>query len=367
MDFKISKNDLVKLVSRAASASAAKSPMPILSNIVITAEANGRVTAVGADLKRFVSAVAQCEVAKPGSVALNARTLADIVKKLPAGEARFVEGKADAVELKSGKSKFRLPHLDAADFPAVPKVSDSTQRITLGSRDLARLLNQGAYAAANDESKSFISCARFAIENAGHLAVVSTDGVRFACSELALNVGNWAAIHVMPEHVAMIEREASDHKDASVIISSSMPYAHFEWSDITLSVKLVDDAFPSWRRVVPTSPVFATVNRDMLIDATQRASLVSADDSLILEFVEGTLNIKSDGASKGSCVEDIDITYAGPDTSIRINAKYVLEALNPITADDVELSVAEMLPVLIQGAVVGSECMAVVSPMRIAK
>jgi DNA polymerase-3 subunit beta len=80
-----------------------KSSMPILSNILLSADEDGALRFAATDLYLAVNASAEAKVKRGGSVAISARTLFDIVKNLPEGEVKLAVDKNHAVQLRSGK------------------------------------------------------------------------------------------------------------------------------------------------------------------------------------------------------------------------------------------------------------------------
>ena len=78
------------------------------------------------DLEIGTRAFYPANVVSQGSVTLNARKLYDIIRELPDLEIHMIKEDNDWVTLKCGNSKFRLPGLPAADFPALPEYSSES-------------------------------------------------------------------------------------------------------------------------------------------------------------------------------------------------------------------------------------------------
>src|SRR2546425_533204 len=84
MELTIQQGDLAFAVGRALGSVSSKSPLPLLSCVLIEADKGGlRVT--GTDLDVTTSAYVPCVVKTPGKAAVSARHFNDVVRKLSRG------------------------------------------------------------------------------------------------------------------------------------------------------------------------------------------------------------------------------------------------------------------------------------------
>ena len=88
MELSIQQRDFLKALQRTQSVADRKSSMPILSNVLLSAEGPDRVRFAATDLYLGVSASCPAAIRKGGTIAIAARTLFDIVRNLPDGEVR---------------------------------------------------------------------------------------------------------------------------------------------------------------------------------------------------------------------------------------------------------------------------------------
>src|SRR6185312_16266819 len=113
--------------------------------------------------------------------------------------------------------------------------------------------------------------------------------------------------------------------------------AFFRGQDVQLSVKLADEQFPPYAKVIPQSHSRRVVaSRDLLVDSLRRISLVASDKSggvrLMLE--PGKLEIVSENPDVGEGSEELDVDFAGDKVAIGFNARYLLEALSALPDDE---------------------------------
>ena len=103
-----------------------RNTIPILANVLIEA-ADGKVTLKSTDLDLEATESVAADVAQAGGTTVPAHVIYDIVRKLPEGAQASLETAGDAAQLllRSGRSRFYLQALPAADFPDSPLVSFS--------------------------------------------------------------------------------------------------------------------------------------------------------------------------------------------------------------------------------------------------
>lgn len=373
MELKIEKKDLVAILARAVPAAAVKSPMAMLTCVLLSAEPNGRVTASGTDLVVGVIAETTAVVKTPGAVAVNARGILDIAKNLPFGEVTLAVAK-DRLEVKMGKSRFKVPFAPAAEYPALPLPSADAARLSVSSKELGRMLKQSMYARSEgDESRAFIACVRVE-HSAGVVQCIATDSNR-----LALSVGHgecptdWAD-QINHKALGPLKDLCGHFGDEPVAISTRgglEGYVHFQWHGVTLSAKSAGSNFIPWRKLVEAGEqgtLSAECVREELIECIKRASLVldNKDEGLRFEVADGQLTISSETSAKGSAHEQMDVDYAGKPFVFGMRAAFMLEALSELREDVVRVRLnAANKPVLIEGVIEGDarpESLAVLMP-----
>ena len=107
MDFVTTRNNLLKELELMQGIVEKKSTIPILSNIVIDARKDGlefRAT----DLEVGIRTECEAKVAKPGSIALSAKRLFDIIRYLPDAEVRLKSDEGNAAQITCQKARFRV-------------------------------------------------------------------------------------------------------------------------------------------------------------------------------------------------------------------------------------------------------------------
>lgn len=381
MELTISKRNFLRGLARTHGVADRKSSMPILSNILLTTEDTGTLRFAATDLYLGVAATAPAEIKKGGSIAVSARTLFDIVKNLPEGDVQWTVGPNYAAEIRSGKVRFRIPGMPGDDFPPLP----SPGQLEFASIDvdvLADLITKTSYSMSTDDTRPHLAGALF--EGEGHVArMVTTDGHRLSKCEHKLRDGtamvNFSMLvpnkgigelkRLLEDAKADKPAKGEEHGPVTVGVATQGGNAFFKREGIQLSVKLADEQFPPYGKVIPQNQDKRVVcSRAILVEAMRRISLVSSDKSggVRLMLQAGSLRVVSENPDVGEGSEEVDVDYAGDPLTIGFNARYVLDVLGALGDDEIALEFSgELDPGVIKPAGDAYVFVGVVMPMRI--
>lgn len=375
MELSISKTDLLRGLARTHAVADRKSSMPILSNVLLSADKEGSLRFAATDLYLAVSAQAQAQVKKPGSIALAARTLFDIVKNLPEGEVKLTVDKNHAAQLRCGKINFRIPGMPGEDFPPLPSPGE-TEFSDLDAGLLGELIGLTQYAMSSDDTRPHLAGTLFE-SDAKVVRMVTTDGHRLSKAEGQTSNNGAFSMLVPAKGIGELKRLIEDvrvdktrpaDEAPAVQIATVGGNAFFRGADLMLSVKLADESFPPYSKVIPSSHSReVVVARESLIDSLKRISLVASDKSggVRLRLEPGKLQIVSENPDVGEGSEEIDVDFAGEQLAIGFNAKYLLDALGSLPEDEVALELGGELDPGVIKPVGNTDYVGVIMPMRI--
>jgi DNA polymerase-3 subunit beta len=375
MELSISKKDLLRGLARTHAVADRKSSMPILSNVLLSGDEAGVLRFAATDLYLAVSASSEAKVKRAGSVAISARTLFDIVKNLPEGEVKLALDKNHAVQLRSGKIKFRIPGMPGEDFPPLPSAGASSFA-ELDAGLLAQLISLTQYSMSTDDTRPHLAGTLFECDGKS-VRMVTTDGHRLSKAEARAESSSSFVMLVPGKGINELKRLLEDVRSdksrpagekPTVGVATLAGNAFFRGPDVVLSVKLADEQFAPYAKVIPQSHQRRVViARELLVDALRRISLVASDKSggvrLIIE--PGKLEILSENPDVGEGSEELDVDFSGEKLSIGFNARYLLEALSAVPEDEVALELGGELDPGVVRPVGATEFLGVIMPMRI--
>jgi DNA polymerase-3 subunit beta len=378
MHLVIHKRNFLRSLARTHSVADRKSSMPILSNILLSTDGPKTLRLAATDLYLSVTSTANAEIKAGGTIALAARTLFEIVKSMPEGELSLQVVGNHAAEIRSGKVRFKIPGMPGQDFPSLPNPG-SAEFASLEGEELGRLISLTHYSMSADETRPHLACALFE-GDAKTVRMVTTDGHRLSKAEYKLAEGkkllNFSML-VPAKGIAELrrlvdeakaDRQKTEDTPTSIEVATAGGSAFFRREDALLSVKLVDEQFPPYGKVIPSSPTRKIgVSRALLTEALRRISLVASDKSGAVRFSAdpGVLRITSENPDVGEGAEELDVDFAGEPIEIGFNARYVLDVLGSLVEDDVRLELGGQLDPGVIRPIGPTDFVGVIMPMRI--
>lgn len=375
MELTIEKQQFLRGLTRTHGVADRKSSMHILSNVLLTAEGTDRLRLSATDLYLGVTALVPAAIKKGGTIAVSARTLFDIVKNLPEGDVSWTLSDSHAVELRCGKVRYRIPAMPGEDFPPLPNPGDA-DFAHLEASVLAELISLTQYSMSHDDTRPHLAGTLF--EGDGKVVrMVTTDGHRLSKAEHKVGgKGSMMNFSMLVPHkgISELKRLLDDVKGkgdepSTIGIATAGGNAFFLREDLSLSVKLADENFPPYGKVIPSKQSRTVVAaRGPLVEALRRISLVANDKSggVQLMIEPGMLRIQSQNPEVGEGSEEVDVDYAGDELRIGFNARYLLDVLTSLPHDEVALELSgERDPGVVKPIGNDTEFIGVIMPMRI--
>lgn len=367
MKFTIQREQLLKPLLLVTGVVERRQTLPVLANLLIKANEN-RLEITGTDLE--VELVVQCDaqVEQAGEATLPARKLADIWRSLGEGAEVSVAVEGDRAVVRSGRSKFTLATLPAADFPKVPG-GEADVSLQLSQKSMGRLIDDVSFAMAQQDVRYFLNGMLLEVDG-GHTRAVATDGHRLAMSTcMEANPGVDKRVQAIVPRKGVLELgRLLDGDSETLDLQLGGNHLRVQSGDYTLTTKLVDGQFPDYEKVIPSDASrHLSGDRETLKNAFQRASILSNEKyrgvRLLIEPEQ--LTIQANNPEQEEAEEVVAIEFNGDNLEIGFNVSYLLDVLNVLKTDGITLSVSDAnSSALIEGN--GNDAAVyVVMPMRL--
>ena len=348
MKFTIERTALIKALGHVQSVVERRNTIPILSNVLLSADRNG-VSFAATDLDMEIVDFADAQVDTPGQITAPAHTLYEIVRKLPEGaevELRYT-GDDPRLQISAGRSKFNLPVLPAGDFPKMS--SEGLSRpVEIDAGDLVRLIDKTRFAMSSEETRYALNGLYLHVvadNGAPKLRAVATDTRRLALAEMPAPDGYAGAPAVIiPRKTVGELRRLLDDGGETVALSVSPQKVRFDFEGASLTSKVVDGAFPAYQSVIPyDNRRVMMLDNALFASAVDRVATISTDQSravrLLVEQGRLTLSVRNIDASNAS--EELEADYDGDPLEVGFNARYLLDVATQLGGDSAELRLAE--------------------------
>lgn len=374
MDFFISRDELSRALSRVQGIIPKKSATPILSAVLIrTGDGTITLTATDKALTYLGTFVANVNI--PGEIAVDAANLSQIVKVLPSDTVSFRVTANDRVELRCGKSTYKLAALNAEEYPPMPSF-DVTGWLRIDAKDLRQIIDHAGFAIAPDDNRYGLNGAHFdSIETSvgKYLRMVGTDGNRLNYSQVPydgeLTVGKRM---LMPGKGVEEVRRMIEGMVGSVEIGFGERSAVVRFEGTTMHIRLLEAEFPNYSEVLPKNfKSTATVDADVLLESLRRVAIFATDGahSFRCDFANDTVTMTARRLDVGDAREELAVDYTGPNLSIGFNVQYLQEALRAVGKKRVHIRMGDVLsPAIITPTDNDGDkegCLFVVMPVRL--
>jgi len=315
--------------------------MPILSNVLLVAR-DGELSVTATDLEVELVARADVDVETGGEITVSGRKLLDICKALPDGADLSISISGEKLSVKSGRSKFSLTTLPAAEFPTVEDIK-SGQTISVPQEVLARLIEKTHFSMAQQDVRYYLN--GMLLETGGKfLRAVATDGHRLALSEAELAGAKMEEQQVIVPRKGVLELQRLMSGDGSVDIELGPNHVRIQLGGIRFTSKLIDGRFPEYDRVIPQeSSNELKADKETLRSSLQRTAILSNEKYRGIRLIirDSGVVLQAHNPEQEEAEEEVEVEYSGDDIEIGFNVNYLLDAIGAVDGDEVTLSVVD--------------------------
>lgn len=367
MNIKINRDTLLKPLSAVSGIVERRHTLPILSNLLMEAKSD-RIVLTATDLEMQISLSIQHSGGSDFSTTVSAKKLLDICRALPENADINITTTDSRMQVKTGKSRFNLQTLPAADYPVMSQVQDAqATTMTISQGKLKRLFKQVEFAMAQQDIRYYLNGLLFEI-SANKLNVVGTDGHRlsFTSAELSQNFEKQELI--LPRKTVIELIKLLDDSEDEVSIAIVQGQVIFNVGDIRLISKVIDGKFPDYNRVIPVGHQNTfTIDRMAVLLSMQRASILSNEKYRGIRMVlsQNSLRLISTNSEQEEAEEELEITYSGDALDIGFNVTYMIDVLNNVSSESIQFAFADANSSCLVTVPGDDDYKYVVMPMRI--
>ncbi|MDX1515556.1 MAG: DNA polymerase III subunit beta [Woeseiaceae bacterium] len=314
--------------------------MPILSNVLLVAR-NGELSVTATDLEVELVAKTEVDVENGGEITVSGRKLLDICKALPEGATVSISVSGEKLGVRSGRSKFTLATLPAAEFPTVDDIK-AGQTIRVAQEVLRRLIEKTHFSMAQQDVRYYLN--GMLLETRGRsLRAVATDGHRLALAQAALDEELVEQQVIVPRKgVLELQRLMSGEGDLDIELGAN--HVRIQLEGIRFTSKLIDGRFPEYERVIPQeSSNQLTADKPVLRSALQRTAILSNEKYRGIRLIirDSGMVLQAHNPEQEEAEEEVEVSYSGDDIEIGFNVNYLLDAINAVDGDEITLSVVD--------------------------
>ncbi len=364
---KIEKDVLLKPLQTVIGIVERKQPLPILSNVLIEKTGtNLRFVATDLEIQITTQINDANQTGVDAAITVAAKKLQEILRVLPEGSKVTLDVQNGRLQVKVNKSKFSLQTLPAQDFPKISEQLDQTEKVQIEQGQLKKLFGMVQYAMAQQDIRYYLNGVLMVIDGA-YLKLIATDGHRLAFTSVKLNKEYPKREIILPRKTVSELVKLLVDSEEKITFDLAEKQVKMTFSDIVLTSKVIDGKFPDYERVVPNYTNHLTLDRLVILQALQRAAILSNEKFRGVRFVltEKNLRIISSNSEQEEALEDMETDYHGPALDIGFNVNYLLDGLSNTSAQTITFSFGDPNSSILITVPGNDEFKYVVMPMRI--
>ena len=333
-----SKSNLLNGLQIVSKAVPNKTTMSILECILI--DATGRdIKLIANDMELGIETIIEGDIVEKGQIALDAKIILDIVRKLPDNEITIETDKSFKTNITCEKAKFTIIGKSGEDFSYLPSI-ERIDSIIISQFTLKEVVRQTIFSIADNENNKLMTGELFEI-NGNELKVVSLDGHRISIRKIELKDSYPSRKVVVPgKTLNEISKILSGDADKDVSIFFTGKHIVFEFDKTTVVSRLIEGEYFKIDQMLSSDyETKVTVNKKELLECIDRATLLVKEGDkkpIIINITDGMMELKIN-STVGSMDEEIDITKQGKDIMIGFNPKFMIDALRVIDDEQVDI------------------------------
>lgn len=343
MKFTVSSTVLAQHLSAISGVIARNPIVPILENFLFQVNHNELVI-TASDLQTSVSIALEIQSAIQVDIAVPARMLLDTVKNLPEQMISLeINPESYVVLIKSDNGLYKLLGENACDFPKFT-LEQEGMTLSIPADSFKGVLQQTMFATSQNELKPAMSGVYMDFSPT-MATFVATDGhrlVRYIRKDLTMATQHTL---IVPKKALLFINSVLSAPKGMLHLTLYRSAIKFQYGHMVIITRLVDERYPDYEAVIPTSYASRlTIDRMALINALRRIMIYANRATHQVKF-----SVKDNGLT--IFAEDLEFSneaneqllglYDGAPLDIGFNAKLLLEMLMSMSVQEVVFAFLE--------------------------
>lgn len=333
-----SKSNLLTGVQIVSKAVPNKTTMSILECILVDATGD-HIKLLANDMELGIETVIEGEIIEKGQIALDAKILLEIMRKLPDNEVTISVDNSFKTNITCEKAKFTIIGKSGEDFSYLPSI-ERIDSIIVSQFTLKEVVRQTIFSIADNDNNKLMTGELFEIDG-DILKVVSLDGHRISIRKIELKDNYPSRRVVVPgKTLNEISKILSGDTDKDVSIFFTGKHIVFEFDKTVVVSRLIEGEYFKIEQMLSSDyETKVTINKKELLDCIDRATLLVKEGDkkpVIINITDGVMELKIN-STVGSMNEEIDIKKQGKDLMIGFNPKFMIDALKVIDDEEIDI------------------------------
>ena len=334
------KEQLINAINIVSKAISGKTTNPLMECILFDASFD-KVLLSASDLEIGIETKVEANIVEDGKIALEAKLVYDIVRKLDAQDYDITI-EADAAYntiISSNNAVFKIQGFDPEEFNYLPNI-EKDKHIKLNQFTLKEVIRQTIFSVSLTDSNKMMSGVLFDI-NEDIARFVALDGHRISIRNVKLKESYEQIKVVVPSKtLSELARIISSNNDKEINIYFADNYILFEFDDTIVLSRLMEGEYFKIEHMLSSDyKTKINVNRLKLLNAIDSSMILIRENDhkpIILDMRDSSMELRMK-SSYGSMKNAIDCNKSGDDLVIAFNPKFFIDALKVIDDEKVDM------------------------------
>lgn len=339
MKFIVSSAYLLKQISAINGVITTNPVVPILENFLFEIS-DGTLTITASDLKTSMITELQVEAKEDGSIAIPAKILLETLRNLPDQPVTFsIDDSTYSIEINSDNGRYKLAGESATDFPRIPTISDGYSASILSSI-LARAINNTLIATSSDDLRPAMTGVYVKLDKTD-TTFVATDShrlIRYRRTDIAA-VDITHSMIIPRKALALLKATLSSTEPTDVSLEFNASNAFFNFSNIKMACRLIDERFPDYEKVIPlNNDNHIIVDRSEILSSLRRIAIYANKTTyqIKMTITGNQLTISAEDLEfSNEANERLTCEHDGEDIEIGFNGKFLIELIGNMHSEEV--------------------------------
>ncbi len=352
MKLEVLQEDLNQGLSVVSRFIASRPQLPVLANILFSAEKNNRLKLSATNLDIGIQYWIDAKVNKPGELTIPAKEISEFVSYLSPGKLDLETIKEGQIKIGSKQGESTFTGMEAEEFPEIPTV-DEGKTASLPLEKLEEAVSLASFAAADDDTRPVLAAVNWEFSDDGY-RMVATDGYRLSLKDVSgvevnMEKSQNGGVFLIPARsLTEIVRLASGENELKVGLTEDENQVVFLLPDLQLTSRLIEGEFPEYQKIIPEeTSTKLLVDKEEFHQSVRMASVFARESANVVKFKlgDGKVEISSNAPSVGENKTEVGAKIDGEEMEIAFNYRFLLDFLKVIPASEqqVEMEFNEAL------------------------
>lgn len=345
---------LINTMSPLMCAVGSRGTNPITEYLNVKTDAENGVVLTTYDLEKAVRTSTEGNVYEDGNYCVNAVKFLQTLKLMDGDDVTLEINDRLEAFVRSGRAHYKLCALSGDDFPVIPAVQTG-EGFEISAKQLKKMIAKTEYAMGINDQRPVLNGAFFKI-GGGELLIVACDSFKLAKCRAKVEIRTLSGKndefkYILPQRtVSELLKMLPDGDDDKVIFNLSHKNMICTFEGISFFSRLIEGEYIDYDRIILTTHrIHAVIDRNMLLSALERASVVteekvpgSTKPPITCEF-EGNLLKLSASSSAGVSYDEIETEHEGEDITISFNNRNLMESIRACGSEKMRMDLSTPL------------------------